>query len=157
MKRADRITMPILFIGHGSPLNAVEDNAFSKAWLDMGRRLPRPSTVLCISAHWQTQGSRVTAMDRPSTLYDFFGFPDKLYTVRYPCNGAPDLARRLQDLLPAGTVQPDFTWGLDHGAWSVLCRLFPAAETPVAQLSLDLNKSPRQHYQLGTALKHLRQ
>ena len=148
--------MPTLFIGHGSPTNAIEDNKFSRAWADIGRRLPKPKAILSISAHWETSGSRITAMPRPATLYDFHGFPQALYEIEYPAPGAPDLARSIQKALSDTVIQLDSNWGLDHGTWSILCHMFPKADIPVLQLSLDFNQPPEVHYQLGTKLQDLR-
>ncbi len=149
--------MPALFIGHGSPMNAIEDNPFSRAWAELGQHLPRPEAILCVSAHWQTQGVRVTAMPKPRTIYDFYGFPQTLYQQSYPAPGSPELATWIQDTLPDFNVQLDDQWGLDHGAWSVLLRMFPQADIPVVQLSLDATKPPAFHYALGKALRPLRQ
>jgi len=148
--------LPALFIGHGSPLNAIEDNQFSRAWAAAGRALPTPRAILCISAHWETSGSQVTAMPQPRTIYDFYGFPQALYEVTYPAPGAPDLARLVQATVTAPPVQLDQSWGLDHGTWSVLRRLFPAADIPVIQFSLDRSLAPQAHYDLGRQLRGLR-
>lgn len=147
--------MPVLFIGHGSPMNALEDNEFSRAWAAAGRSLPRPQAILCVSAHWETRGAHVTAMANPRTIYDFYGFPQELYRQRYPAPGSPELARLVQETVPA-PVELDQRWGLDHGAWSVLSRMFPAADIPVVQLSLDATRPPAEHYALGRALMPLR-
>lgn len=149
--------MPVLFIGHGNPMNAIEDNEFSHAWLEAGKNLPQPRAILCISAHWVTQGTLVTAMDRPRTIYDFYGFPQELYEVRYDAPGAPDLAEQLRRVIKNTPVQPDFEWGLDHGTWSVLKRMFPKAEVPVVQMSLDATREAGFHYELGRQLKELRE
>ena len=148
--------MPVLFIGHGSPMNAIEDTEFSRAWAEVARSLPRPKAVLCISAHWQTAGTRVTAMERPKTIHDFYGFPPALFEKRYPAPGSPDLARMTQKIMQESHVELDSEWGLDHGAWAVLCRMFPDADVPVVQLSLDERKAPAFHYELGRELKGLR-
>ncbi len=148
--------MPALFIGHGSPMNAVEDNPFSSKWQAVGQTLPRPEAILCISAHWETAGTQVTAMSQPATLYDFYGFPQALYEMQYPAPGAPELARSIKAAIQETTIHLDFSWGLDHGAWSVLCRMFPGANVPVLQLSLDFDQPARAHYQLGQKLKYLR-
>jgi len=149
--------MPVLFIGHGSPMNAIQDNEFSRAWERVGRELPRPKAILCISAHWETNGPRVTAMPQPKTIYDFYGFPSELYAVTYPAPGFPDLAERVRRAVKTVEVGLDQTWGLDHGAWSVLKQLFPAADVPVVQLSLDYVKDMQHHYDLGKQLKALRE
>jgi len=147
--------MPVLFVGHGSPMNAIEENEFSRAWIAAGASLPRPKAILCVSAHWETEGTLVTAMESPRTIYDFYGFPPELYAMKYPAPGSPELAERVIKLLgPAAGV--DLEWGLDHGTWSVLARLFPKADVPVVQLSLDVRKSPQEHYDTGARLKVLR-
>ncbi len=148
--------MPVLFIGHGSPLNAIEDNEFSRAWAQVGKSLPRPKVILCISAHWETTGTHVTAMELPKTIYDFYGFPQPLYEMKYPAPGSPDLARLAQKTVRSAQVLLDEEWGMDHGAWAVLCRMFPDADIPVVQLSLDRTKDPAFHYDLGKELKALR-
>ncbi len=148
--------MPILFIGHGSPMNAIEENEFSRAWIEAGESLPHPKAVLCVSAHWETVGTQVTAMEQPRTIDDFYGFPPELYAKNYPAPGSPKLARRVRDLVGPTKVQEDLGWGLDHGAWSVLCRLFPKADVPVIQLSLDRRKTPQEHFDLGRQLGELR-
>ena len=122
--------MPALFIGHGSPMNAIEDNEFSRAWINAAQSLPAPKAILCISAHWETTGTQVTAMERPKTIYDFYGFPPPLYRVRYAPPGASNLARFIQSTIQKTAIGLDFDWGLDHGAWAVLCRMFPLADVP---------------------------
>jgi 4,5-DOPA dioxygenase extradiol len=148
--------MPVLFVGHGNPMNAVEDNEFSRTWAEVGKRLPRPRAILCVSAHWETRGSRLTAMPAPATLHDFYGFPQPLYEMRYPAPGDPGLARSIQQAVSEPDIQLDTRWGLDHGTWSVLCRMFPSADIPVVQLSLDVARPPADHYRLGEKLKFLR-
>ena len=148
--------MPAIFIGHGNPLNAVYDNAFSRAWADVGQTLPRPEAIVSISAHWESVGTRVTAMPQPETLYDFQGFPQQLYEKRYPAPGTPELARRIKQEIRSPVIHLDFNWGLDHGTWSVLCRMFPQADIPVVQVSLDFDQPPDFHYRLGQKLKYLR-
>jgi 4,5-DOPA dioxygenase extradiol len=149
-------SMPVLFVGHGSPMNALEDNIFSRTWTQVGRQLPRPKAIVSVSAHWQTAGTRVTAMKEPNILYDFYGFPQPLYEMHYPAPGAPDLARQIRQTITDPEILLDFSWGLDHGTWSVLGRLFPAADIPVMQLSLDFDQPAAFHYQLGRQLKYLR-
>jgi 4,5-DOPA dioxygenase extradiol len=148
--------MPVLFIGHGSPMNAIENNEFSRSWIAVGKGLVPPKGILCVSAHWETKGSQVTAMETPRTIYDFYGFPPELYAMTYPAPGSPELAGRVRDLAGADGITPDMTWGLDHGTWSVLARLFPDADVPVLQLSLDLTKNAQAHYDLGRQLQPLR-
>src|SRR5664279_4429661 len=149
-------TMPALFIGHGNPMNAIEDNEFSRAWAAVARSLPRPKPVICISAHWETEGTRVTAMEQPKTIHDFYGFPPALFKKSYPAPGSPDLARMTQKMMREAHVELDLEWGLDHGAWSVLCQMYPKADVPVVQLSLDQRKQPALHYKLGRELRGLR-
>ncbi len=145
----------MLFVGHGSPMNAIEDNAFSRAWAEVGRGLPHPRAILCVSAHWETAGSRVTGMELPRTIHDFGGFPRALYEAQYPAPGSPWLAQEIVSAAGAGVVR-DEEWGLDHGCWSVLTRMFPEADVPVVQLSLDVRKSPAAHYELARLLSPLR-
>lgn len=155
MKNAEG-KMPVLFVGHGSPMNAIEDNEFSRAWIRVARSLPRARAILCISAHWETDGTCVTAMEYPRTIHDFYGFPQTLYQKKYPASGAPDLAHFIQRVLDRVRVSADLDRGLDHGTWSVLCRMFPSADVPVVQLSLDRRKPPEFHYELAQGLKGLR-
>jgi len=148
--------MPVLFVGHGSPMNAIEDNEFRRGWAAAAQRLPRPSAVLCVSAHWETRGVFVTAAARPSTIYDFHGFPERLYQVRYPAPGNPALAQKMVDLVSRAKLRLDPQRGLDHGSWSVLTAMYPAADVPVLQLSLDATQGPPFHYELGRELVPLR-
>ncbi len=150
------MTMPVLFVGHGNPMNAVEDNDFGRAWTDLGRRLPRPRGILCISAHWETDGTCVTAAQRPETIHDFSGFPAELNHFQYPAPGSPAMARKVMDCTRLTRIRHDRSWGLDHGAWSVLCRMYPRADIPVVQLSLDAGAPPSFHYELGRELAPLR-
>ena len=147
---------PLLFVGHGNPMNAIEENEFSRGWSAIARALTPPTAVLCISAHWQTQGSFVTGTERPQTTHDFYGFPDELFAVEYPAPGHPLLARETQRLIHTTTVALDATWGLDHGCWSVLKAMYPRADVPVVQLSLDMTRPPAWHYALGQELGRLR-
>ena len=149
--------MPALFVGHGSPMNAIEENPFTRAWAEAAAPLPRPKAILCISAHWETAGTRVTAMERPRTIHDFFGFPRPLFEVRYPAPGSPELARLVRETVRSTPVEEDAGWGLDHGSWSILRRMFPASDVPVVQLSLDRTKAPAFHYALGKELRPLRE
>jgi 4,5-DOPA dioxygenase extradiol len=150
-------TLPTLFVGHGNPMNAIEDNPYSRVWEQLGAELPAPKAIVCISAHWETLGTQVTAMEQPRTIHDFGGFPRELFDVEYPAPGSPELAQQTKQLLVEQTgVGLDQSWGLDHGAWSVLCRMFPEAHVPVVQLSLDRSQPPAYHYALGQALRSLR-
>jgi 4,5-DOPA dioxygenase extradiol len=151
--------MPALFIGHGNPMNAIEDNVYAAAWREAAAAIPRPEAILCISAHWETEGCFVTAMDHPKTIHDFYGFPDALYQVQYPAPGSRSLAERVRSLVSSCAVRLDdsYSWGLDHGAWSVLRCMYPGADIPVVQLSLDRTQHPRFHYELGRELHALRQ
>jgi 4,5-DOPA dioxygenase extradiol len=149
-------TLPALFIGHGSPMNAIENNEFSSNWAAIGKQLPKPKAILCVSAHWETKGTRVTAVASPKTIHDFGGFPQALFDMQYPAPGAPDYAKMTIEEVKKVHVEPDYEWGLDHGSWSVLCRMFPLANVPVFQLSLDYTKPPQYHYDLAKELHALR-
>lgn len=149
--------MPALFVGHGSPMNAIEDNAFHRSWAAWGRRLPRPRSILCISAHWERQGIGVTASARPETIHDFYGFPQALFDVRYEAPGDPALARRVAGLLEPDKVDLDTRRGLDHGVWSVIAVMYPDADIPVVQLGLDTTRAGPFHYDLGRRLAPLRE
>jgi len=149
--------MPVLFLGHGSPMNAIELNEFSKGWRTIGKSLPVPNAILCISAHWETKGTFITAMEKPRTIHDFGGFPQELFDVQYPAPGSPELALETQRQLKMTEAGLDESWGLDHGAWSVIKHLYPEADIPVIQLSLDYSKSPQYHYELAGKLAALRQ
>ena len=148
--------MPVVFFGHGSPMNALDSNRYTDAWRDIGRTVPRPKAILCISAHWTTRGSAVTAMASPRTIHDFGGFPEQLFAVRYAAPGQPALARRVRELLAPQPVALDEAWGLDHGTWSVLVHAYPDAEVPVVQLSIDATQPAAFHYELGKHLLPLR-
>jgi 4,5-DOPA dioxygenase extradiol len=149
--------LPALFVGHGSPMNAIEDNEFRRGWGNLARRLPRPRAVLCVSAHWETTGVSVTASDRPPTIHDFYGFPRSLFEVRYSAPGDPSLARDTALLLNQVEVRLDGERGLDHGCWSVLLAMYPEADVPVVQLSLDSRQPAPFHYELGRQLAPLRE
>jgi 4,5-DOPA dioxygenase extradiol len=149
--------MPVLFVGHGSPMNALEANEYSRAWQVVGQGLPRPAAILCVSAHWETRGTQVTGMEHPRTIHDFGGFPRALYEMQYPAPGSPQLAGLAQSTVHQAHVAVDQDWGLDHGAWSVLVHLFPQADVPVVQLSLDHFQPPEFHYALAQELVGLRQ
>ncbi|MBK8097100.1 MAG: 4,5-DOPA dioxygenase extradiol [Planctomycetes bacterium] len=146
--------MPVLFVGHGSPMNAIEDNAWSRGFAALGASLPRPRAVLAVSAHWYVDGTLLTANPRPRTIHDFGGFPDELFAVEYPAPGLPDLAAAVQKLLGSAEVAND--WGLDHGSWSVLRKMYPEASVPVVQLSIDRRLSARQHFELARSLRDMR-
>jgi len=148
--------MPVLFIGHGNPMNAIERNEFHENWIALGKRLPRPRSILCVSAHWETQNAYVTATEAPETIHDFYGFPRALFEVRYPAPGEPALARRVAELVVSEGVRPDPRRGLDHGAWSVLVAMYPEADVPVVQLSMDTGRPGRHHYELARQLAPLR-
>ena len=150
--------MPALFVGHGNPMNAIEETVYAAAWRAAAAALPRPTAILCISAHWETEGTFVTAMAQPKTIHDFYGFPEELYRVEYPAPGSRALAERVQQLVSSTAVRLDdgYSRGLDHGAWSVLRRMYPEADIPTVQLSLDRRQSARFHYDLGAELAALR-
>lgn len=148
--------MPTVFVGHGSPMNAVTDNEFRRSWQALGRRLPRPKAVLCISAHWETRGVYVATAERPETIHDFYGFPPALFDFEYPAPGDPALAERIAQLVAAVSIHPEPVRGLDHGAWSVLSAMYPAADVPVVQLSLNTVEAGGFHYELGRQLAPLR-
>jgi 4,5-DOPA dioxygenase extradiol len=148
--------MPALFVGHGNPLNALEGNAWTKAWRELAERLPRPRAVLAVSAHWYVPGGRITDNEAPPTIHDFGGFPQELYQVQYPAPGSPELAERVAELMLPMVIAQDPNWGLDHGTWSVLMHLFPDADIPVVQLGLDETLDPAQHYALASELQVLR-
>jgi len=146
-----------MFIGHGSPMNAITQNSYRDAWLKLGKTLPKPRAILCVSAHWQTQGTQVCAVEKPETIHDFGGFPQELFAQQYPAPGAPDIAQITCDLFTNGEVTPTLDWGLDHGAWTILQSLFPAANVPVFQLSLAINLSFSEHFALARQLAGLRE
>ena len=148
--------MPVLFVGHGSPMNGIEDNEFSTKWATMAQDIPTPSAVLVVSAHWFTKGTHITAMDFPSTIHDFGGFPQELFDVNYPSPGSPDLALETQKLITSTVIGLDHDWGLDHGAWTVVRHMYPKADIPVLQLSIDYTKDGRYHYDLAKELYQLR-
>lgn len=148
--------MPMLFVGHGSPMNAIEENEFVAGWREIGKKLPKPEAVLCISAHWETHGVQVTAMEKPRTIHDFGGFPKALFEVKYPAPGSPLLAIATKNLVQSAVIALDHHWGLDHGCWSVLKHLYPNADVPVFQMSLDINRNPQGHFNLANELFELR-
>lgn len=148
--------MPVLFLGHGSPMNAIEENEFVAGFRKIGQSIPRPNAILCISAHWETRGTFVTSMEHPRTIHDFGGFPKALFDVQYPAPGSPELAKETSGLITQTKVGLDQTWGLDHGTWSVVKHLYPKADVPVVQLSLDYTQAARYHYDLAKELASLR-
>jgi 4,5-DOPA dioxygenase extradiol len=148
--------MPVLFIGHGSPMNGIEDNSFSRTWTAMAGKIPVPKAVLVVSAHWLSQGTRITAMERPKTIHDFGGFPKELFDVQYPAPGNPALAKETAALFKSTPVALDHDWGLDHGTWTVVRHMYPKADIPVLQLSIDHTKGPQYHYDLAKELYSLR-
>ena len=152
----ENILMPVLFMGHGSPMNAIQDNEFTRGFREIGKEIPRPSSILVISAHWETNGTNVTAMEKPRTIHDFGGFPQELYKVQYPSPGNPELAHDIVIGLPEQEIKYDYKWGLDHGAWSVVRHLYPDADIPVIQMSLNYCKTPKEHYELAKELTRLR-
>ncbi|TGL15110.1 4,5-DOPA dioxygenase extradiol [Leptospira meyeri] len=149
-------TLPSLFLGHGSPMNAIEENEFVEGLRDLSKTIPKPKAILCISAHWVTDGTFVTAMENPPTIHDFGGFPKALFDVQYPAPGSPELAKLIQSTVKSQNVQLDYEWGLDHGAWSVIKHIYPKADVPVVQLSMDYKISPEAHFQLAKELSSLR-
>ena len=148
--------MPVLFLGHGSPMNAIEENEFVQGFRKAATELPRPQAILVVSAHWETRGTQVTAMEHPRTIHDFGGFPKALFDVQYPAPGSPELAAEVKKSITSATVGLDHSWGLDHGAWSVVKHLYPNADVPVIQMSIDYSLKPEQHYALAKELSKLR-
>lgn len=152
----DGSKMPVLFIGHGSPMNGIEDNDFSRNWAQLGKEIPLPKAVLVVSAHWLTAGTHITAMEHPRTIHDFGGFPQELFDVQYPALGNPELATEVAQLITTTDVHLNHDWGLDHGAWTVVRHMYPEANIPVLQLSIDYFKPPQYHYNLAKQLQMLR-
>lgn len=149
--------MPVLFVGHGSPMNAIEQNEFTKGWQVVGQEISEPAAILCISAHWETNGTFVTAMEKPQTIHDFGGFPKALFDVQYPAPGSPELANETRKMVTKANIGLDETWGLDHGAWSIIKVLYPKANIPVFQLSIDYSREAGYHYDLARELASLRE
>jgi 4,5-DOPA dioxygenase extradiol len=149
--------MPVLFLGHGSPMNAIEENEFVDGFRNVVKEIPKPKAVLCVSAHWETAGTFVTAMAKPKTIHDFGGFPEQLFAVEYPAPGSPELAKEIKSFIKKTEIGLDEKWGLDHGCWSVVKHLYPNADIPVIQMSLDYNQNSQYHYDLGKELSSLRQ
>jgi 4,5-DOPA dioxygenase extradiol len=155
LKEQESLT-PVLFIGHGSPMNGIEDNEFSSRWTQMAKEIPIPAAVLVVSAHWFSRGTKITAMDSPKTIHDFSGFPQALFDVQYNAPGNPDLAKETASLIHSTRIELDHDWGLDHGAWTVVRHMYPDAKIPVLQLSIDYTKGPQYHYDLAKELYALR-
>jgi len=149
--------MPVLFVGHGSPMNAIEQNVFTEGWQAVGREISSPAAILCISAHWETKGTFVTAMEKPPTIHDFGGFPKALFDVQYPAPGSPEMAKETRYMVKKTSIGLDDTWGLDHGAWSVIKVLYPKANIPVFQMSIDYSRDAGYHYDLAKELASLRE
>ncbi|MGX7666104.1 4,5-DOPA-extradiol-dioxygenase [Flavobacterium pedocola] len=154
--KEEEVKLPVLFIGHGSPMNGIEDTEFSRNWAKMGTEIPKPKAVLVVSAHWLTNGTHITAMNNPKTIHDFGGFPQELFEVQYPAPGSPELALETKKLITSTEVGLDHDWGLDHGTWTVVRHMYPDADIPVLQLSIDYNKPPQYHYDLAKQLAALR-
>lgn len=154
--KTDDQLMPVLFIGHGSPMNGIENNLFSNKWKQLAKEIPTPKAVLVISAHWLSKGTRITAMDFPSTIHDFGGFPKELFDVQYPAPGNPQLAKETASIITSTQAELDHDWGLDHGTWTIVRHMYPEANIPVLQLSIDYTKSPQYHYDLAKELYQLR-
>jgi len=148
--------MPALFLGHGSPMNVIEKNPFADRWEQLGKSMPRPRAIVSISAHWETTGTRVTAMENPRTIHDFGNFPQALFDIQYAAKGDPHLAEKIRSIVNKTEVTLDYKWGLDHGTWGVLIKMYPDASVPVVQLSLDKKLTPKEHYEIGKELKPLR-
>lgn len=150
------VEMPVLFIGHGSPMNGIEDNEFSKRWKEMAMQIPVPKAVIVVSAHWFTRGTKVTAMDFPKTIHDFGGFPEELYQVQYPAPGNPALARDVAQLVTSTDIELSHDWGLDHGTWTIIRHMYPDANIPVLQLSIDYTREGNFHFELAKEMQQLR-
>lgn len=155
-KKSGTGQMPVLFLGHGSPMNAIEENEFVTGFRNIVKSIPRPKAILCISAHWETKGTFVTAMENPPTIHDFGGFPKVLFEVQYPAAGCPDLAGEIKNIIKKTEIGLDMKWGLDHGTWSVVKHLYPLADIPIIQLSLDFFQTSQYHYDLAKELSFLR-
>ncbi|MCP2230601.1 4,5-DOPA dioxygenase extradiol [Erwinia aphidicola] len=149
--------MPALFLGHGSPMNVLEENIYTETWRELGKTLPRPKAIIAVSAHWYTRGTAVTAMEKPRTIHDFGGFPQALFDTHYPAPGSPALAQQVADALAPVAVELDREWGFDHGSWGVLIKMYPDADIPVVQLSVDGTRPPAYHFELGRKLAALRE
>ena len=150
------VKMPVLFLGHGSPMNAIEENEFVTGFRNIAKTIPTPTAILCISAHWYTKGTKVTAMEMPQTIHDFGGFPKELFEVQYPAKGSPELAQLTKELIQPTEIELNHDWGLDHGAWSVIKHLYPEANIPVIQMSIDYSLTGEKHYEMAQKLQELR-
>lgn len=148
--------MPVIFVGHGSPMNAIEDNEYSRTWRDIAKRIPKPEVIISISAHWFTKGTKIMNEEAPKTIYDMYGFPRELYEVKYNSPGSPDFAKKAKELISKET-EYDNSWGIDHGTWSVLVHMFPERNIPVFQISVDAYAPPKVHYKIGRELRSLRE
>lgn len=150
--------MPALFIGHGSPTNAIENTKYTEAWKNIVKKIPEPKAILCISAHWYVDKTAVSNLEEPKLIYDFYGFPEEMYKIKYPVHGSPELAQKIKEILsPLVNIEYDNTWGIDHGTWVPIMKMFPEANIPIVQLSIDYTKSGSYHYNLGKALQSLRE
>lgn len=152
----ENIKMPVLFMGHGSPMNAIEDNQFTQGWKNLVKGVPTPKAILVVSAHWETKGTKIVGVEKPKLIYDMYGFPDELYQVKYPAPGAPEMAKSIIEEVKYTTIQEDHDWGLDHGAWSILVHMFPEANIPCFQMSLNYTRDMQWHYELAQQLSYLR-
>jgi 4,5-DOPA dioxygenase extradiol len=149
--------LPVLFLGHGNPMNAITENEFAKGFRSIASKLPKPKAVICISAHWETKGTFVTAMEKPRTIHDFGGFPKELFEVQYPAKGSPETAALLKDAVRSSAVGLDHSWGLDHGCWSVIKHMYPNADVPVLQMSIDYTKPAQWHFELAKELSIIKE
>lgn len=149
--------MPVLFMGHGSPMNGIEDNKYTRAWVEITKDIPTPKAILIISAHWETRGTKIFAGEKPKMIYDMYGFPQALYEVQYPAPGSPEIAHEIADSVTYSSIEPTHEWGLDHGAWSVLTKMFPDASIPCFQMSLNKTRDLQSHYDLAKELAFLRE
>lgn len=148
--------MPVIFVGHGSPMNAIEDNQYTRGWKDMAAKIPKPQAIISISAHWYTKGTKVMNEENPKTIYDMYGFPKELYEIVYDSPGNPPLAEKSRELISKDSVF-DNSWGIDHGTWSVLVHMYPERDIPLFQISIDAAAPPEEHYKIGRELKPLRE
>jgi 4,5-DOPA dioxygenase extradiol len=154
--KTDSRKMPVLFVGHGNPMNAIEQNEFTKGWEKVAASIEKPQAIICISAHWLTKGTFVTAAEQPKTIHDFYGFPPALSSVQYSAKGNPALAKLTQETITNTSIHLDYDWGFDHGAWSVMKKMYPAADVPMIEMSIDYAKPPQYHYDLAKELQSLR-